>query len=92
VLAAYVSSVISQVEGVSKICLFKDFKACDDVTTMMESVQSRGGYATFLGLGSCLRDVHHSSLFDFDEAVLPLGVKLMVKVLLGTPVHFSSPQ
>jgi aminobenzoyl-glutamate utilization protein A len=50
----------------------------EDFTTMMRRVQSRGGLATYIGLGT---DVggggHHTARFDIDERALPLGVMLL---------------
>lgn len=46
-------------------------RASDDATLMMERVVSAGGDACYLVVGSGDYGPHHSSLFDFDEEVLP---------------------
>jgi len=40
-------------------------------------VQERGGLAVFIIVGAALASGHHTPRFDFDEAALPLGVKLL---------------
>lgn len=51
--------------------------ASDDAATFMRRVQERGGAATFVIIGAALASGHHTPTFDFDEAALPLGVKLL---------------
>lgn len=51
--------------------------ASDDATLMMERVTERGGNACYLVVGSGDFGSHHSSLFDFDEEVLPRASDLL---------------
>jgi len=52
-------------------------KASDDAAALMRHVQARGGIASYVIVGACLASGHHSPGFDFDEAALPIGVKVL---------------
>ncbi|MFC4275340.1 amidohydrolase [Achromobacter aloeverae] len=80
-LAEQVAQAAASVAGITHIRASADFKGSDDAAAMMAAVQQRGGQAVYIGLGSPLRHVHHHPSFDFDEAVLPLGVALFEAVL-----------
>jgi aminobenzoyl-glutamate utilization protein A len=55
----------------------------DDLTHMMLHVQARGGLATSIGFGADLGGWgHHTERFDFDEAALPLALKLLAALAL----------
>jgi aminobenzoyl-glutamate utilization protein A len=43
----------------------------------MRRVQQRGGLAAYVIVGAALPSGHHTPRFDFDEAALPIGVKLL---------------
>lgn len=49
---------------------------------MMSVVQANGGSGTYYMLGADRTAGHHDSYFDFDEAVLKIGVELNVKTVL----------
>jgi aminobenzoyl-glutamate utilization protein A len=51
--------------------------ASDDACAFMRRVQERGGLAAYVIFGAALAAGHHMPRFDFDEAALPLGVKLL---------------
>ncbi len=51
--------------------------ASDDACAFMRRVQERGGLAAYVIFGAALAAGHHTPRFDFDEAALPLGVKLL---------------
>jgi aminobenzoyl-glutamate utilization protein A len=55
--------------------------ASDDATLMMERVTQRGGTACYLVVGSGDYGSHHSSLFDFDEDVLPRASDLIERFI-----------
>lgn len=80
-LAAQVAKAAAMVPGVTHIRTTADFKGSDDAAAMMAAVQRTGGQAVYIGLGSPLRHVHHHPGFDFDEAVLPLGLALFEAIL-----------
>jgi aminobenzoyl-glutamate utilization protein A len=50
--------------------------ASDDAATLMRRVQDRGGLAAHVIVGADLAAGHHTPAFDFDEAALPLAVRL----------------
>jgi aminobenzoyl-glutamate utilization protein A len=54
--------------------------ASEDATLFMNAVQSRGGQATYLLIGSKLAAGHHHPTFDFDEASLLHGVELYAAI------------
>lgn len=54
--------------------------ASEDATLFMNAVQSRGGQATYLLIGSKLAAGHHHPTFDFDEASLLHGVELYTAI------------
>jgi aminobenzoyl-glutamate utilization protein A len=51
--------------------------ASDDACAFMRRVQERGGLASYVVFGAALASGHHTPTFDFDEAALPLGVKVL---------------
>ena len=53
----------------------------DDAAFFMRRVQERGGEAAYLILGSDLAAGHHATNFDFNEADLEIGVRLMHELL-----------
>jgi aminobenzoyl-glutamate utilization protein A len=55
--------------------------ASDDATAFMRRVQSRGGIATYLAIGSELAGPHHTPDFDLDESVLGPGVDLLERAV-----------
>jgi aminobenzoyl-glutamate utilization protein A len=52
----------------------------EDATFFMNAVQSRGGQATYLLIGSALAAGHHHPAFDIDEAALLHGVELYAAI------------
>ncbi len=51
--------------------------ASDDACAFMRRVQERGGLASYVVIGADLASGHHTRTFDFDEAALPIGVKVL---------------
>jgi aminobenzoyl-glutamate utilization protein A len=56
----------------------------DDATLLMDAVQSRGGRATYLLIGTSMIAGHHRNQFDLDEASMPLGIELFLNILRRT--------
>jgi aminobenzoyl-glutamate utilization protein A len=50
----------------------------------LNRVQERGREACYFLIGSRLVSCHHATRFDFDEAALPLGVRLFVGLVAAT--------
>ena len=57
-----------------------EMPASEDASLFMSAVQSRGGQATYLLIGSKLAAGHHHPTFDFDEASLLHGVELYAAI------------
>ena len=76
-----VTERLRTVPGVTEVLPSFNFRASEDITTMMRHVQSRGGQATELIFGADIAAPHHSERFDFDEAVLPLAVDALTAVV-----------
>lgn len=56
--------------NVTEIIPEADFGASEDVTLMMEKVQSQGGQAMFALFGTPVGGGHHNAAFDVDETVM----------------------
>ena len=56
--------------------------ASEDAAYFMERVQSQGGQASYLVVGSNLAAGHHDSHFDFDEQALDKAIKLLSQLVL----------
>ena len=80
-LVERVTESLRAVPGVTEVLPSFDFRASEDITTMMRRVQSHGGQATELIFGADIAAPHHSERFDFDEAVLPLAVDALTAVV-----------
>ena len=59
------------------------FGASEDFTILAERVQSRGGQADYLIVGTELTSGHHTDRFDFDENALVLATALMTALVLA---------
>ncbi len=67
--------VAATLPSVTEVVPEAAFNASEDVTVMMERVQSRGGKALFALLGTPISGGHHSATFDLDERVIPNGAE-----------------
>ena len=54
----------------------------EDATYLMETVQSQGGLASYVGVGTDHPGGHHTSTFDVDEASIPIGVEVLRDAIL----------
>ena len=55
--------------------------ASEDVTYMIERVQSEGGKATFMVFASPLPAGHHHPSFDYEEKALSAGVEAIIRTV-----------
>lgn len=62
-------------------------QASDDATAMMHHVQTQGGVAAYLIVGTELPGGHHTPRFDVDERVLRLGVATMASATAMLLTH-----
>ena len=53
----------------------------EDATYLMERVQSHGGEAAYLGVGTDHPGGHHTATFDVDEDSLPTGVEWLARTV-----------
>jgi aminobenzoyl-glutamate utilization protein A len=77
---ALIARVRDAAAQVPEVVTFEDTAfapASDDACAFMRRVQQRGGLAAYVIVGAALAAGHHTPRFDFDEAALPLGVKLL---------------
>ncbi|WMJ84580.1 amidohydrolase [Oscillospiraceae bacterium LTW-04] len=81
-LVEKVSESISELPDVKEIHKDVDFGGGEDFTYMMSKVQSQGGQATEMIIGTPLKAPHHNGRFDFDEAALPLAAQIFAKIAL----------
>ena len=82
-LAERVAELLRIIPGVTKVLPSFNFRASEDITTMMRRVQEQGGQATELIFGADIAAPHHSERFDFDEAVLPLAVRVLTELAMS---------
>ena len=75
-LARVVAAAAAATGDFDEIVPYGPFGAAEDATYMMERVQSRGGKASYLLLGTELPEGHHRPRFDFNEGLLLTGPKL----------------
>ncbi len=88
--AALIARVREAAKQVPEIASFEDSafaSASDDACAFMRRVQEHGGVATYVILGAALASGHHTPRFDFDEAALPLGVKLLAALACDLAVR-----
>lgn len=81
-LVDIVSNAIIELAGVKEVKKDVDFGGGEDFTHMMNKVQSHGGKATEMIIGTPLKAPHHNGKFDFDEAALPLAAQIFAKIAL----------
>lgn len=76
-VAAIVGAVAGETTGVERVLDRDDLGASEDATFLMQRVQSQGGLAAFVGVGTDHPGGHHTATFDVDEASLPMGVAIL---------------
>lgn len=77
------AEVLTGVGGVREVLRNVRLNIGEDFTTSMHRVQERGGQATDLILGMPLTAPHHNGAFDVDEAVIELGVRVLMELVLN---------
>ena len=82
-LASRVERVAAHVDGVERVLPSADFGASEDATFLMERVQSDGGLATYLIIGTDHPTSHHTPTFDVDERSLETGVEVLTESILS---------
>jgi len=82
-LVAETVRILSHVDGVERVITDFDFGASEDIVTMFDEVQARGGQATELIIGMPLVAPHHNDHFDIDERVIGIGARCLAQLALG---------
>ena len=77
------AEVLKGVEGVWEVLPEVTLNIGEDITTIMERVQQRGGQATELIFAMPLRAPHHNERFDVDETVIDLGVRALAELVVN---------
>ena len=57
------------------------FSGSEDATYLMAKVQSHGGKAAYMCIGSNIAAPHHNDHFNFDESSLLTGLRLYVSTV-----------
>lgn len=78
-----IAGAISGIDGVEEVENDTLTTGSDDATWMMKRVQSHGGKATYITIGSDLVAPHHDPSFDIDESVLLPTVKILKEIAFG---------
>lgn len=76
-LREIVHGVAGDTAGVTAPVRSADFGASEDATHLMRAVQERGGYATYVVVGTDHPDSHHTPRFDIDERSLGIAVDVL---------------
>jgi len=74
------TELAQQLPSVKEIIPFAGLNASEDISLMMERVQSQGGKAMFALFGTPVGGGHHNSAFDVDESVIGNAAKFLVAV------------
>ncbi len=79
-LVAKATELATEMPSVKEIVPDADFGASEDVTLLMERVQSRGGKAMFTLFGTPTAGGHHNAAFDVDETVILNAAEFLAKM------------
>jgi aminobenzoyl-glutamate utilization protein A len=79
-LASIVGSVAGSTRGVDTVLESDDLGGSEDATYLMQHVQSRGGLASYVCVGTDHPGGHHTPTFDVDEET----IRIAIDVFAGT--------
>lgn len=71
------TELAQQLPSVKEIVPSAGLNASEDISLMMNRVQSQGGKAIFILFGTPIGDGHHSTAFDVDELVIANAAKFL---------------
>jgi aminobenzoyl-glutamate utilization protein A len=80
-LAGVVYDAAESVPGVTSRLRTDDLGGSEDATYLMDCVQTHGGTATFVGIGTDHPGGHHTPTFDVDEDSLAIGVDVVSEAI-----------
>lgn len=81
-LAEIIGQAASETPAVTRIQPTGDLGGSEDYAWMMDRVQSKGGKAAYMMIGSKIAAPHHDSRFDVDEDSLSIGVEVITRAVL----------
>jgi aminobenzoyl-glutamate utilization protein A len=79
-LAAWSAEIARRSGAFERVLEDHVFGASEDATLLARAVVEHGGQAGYFLLGAKLAADHHTPEFDFDEEVLPRGVRLLASM------------
>ena len=82
-LASYLESHAKELGIFDNVVGRSDFGASEDFSYFMERVQSHGGEAAYMMVGSTIAAGHHDSHFDLDETSLSYSAKMLSTTAKG---------
>lgn len=82
--SSIVARVAQTTSGVTQVLPTWSLGGSDDAAHFMKRVQEAGRPAAYFLIGSKLAACHHSTLFDFDEDAIAIGVKLYAGLAAAT--------
>lgn len=77
----FISAGAARVPEITRYIRESGFSGSEDATYLMARVQSHGGKAAYMCIGSDIAAPHHNGAFSFDERSLVIGLKLYVSIL-----------
>ncbi|WP_125152880.1 amidohydrolase [Clostridium rectalis] len=81
-LSCRVKEVCKNIHEINEIIAHSKLNGSEDATYMMNRVQQKGGKAAYLIFGTEKSAEHHNSLFDFNEKVLEIAVKVFANIAM----------
>jgi len=81
-LVQTIKTSVEEFDFLDEIIEDMDFGGGEDFTLMMERVQSKGGKATEMMIGTPLSAPHHNGKFDIDEKAISIGAQVFAKIAL----------
>lgn len=76
-LVDIITTEAEAVDGVESVLERGDLGGSEDATYLMETVQTNGGLACYIGVGTDHPGGHHTSTFDVDEDSIPIAVDVL---------------
>lgn len=75
------SNIASNIENIEWIEEGGNMECSEDVSLMIKNVQTQGGKALYLMFGTDVFGGHHNELFDFNESILIIALKMYTNII-----------
>ena len=82
-LARLIATVAEAMGGWKTVIPMSGFGATEDFACLMSRVQTSGGLASYLQVGTDRAAGHHSDRFDFDETCLGRALELLARLAVA---------